>query len=296
VALSAQAGGVQAPAKINLTLEVLDRRSDDYHSIRSLMVPIDLCDDLEIAPADDFSFECDRAALQADNLAVRAFDALALEDRRFALRLRKRIPVQAGLGGGSSDAAAILTAAMNGSFGAVADRDWLSLARSLGSDVPFFLCGSGALVEGTGERITAIGALPDWYVLIVGPPTGVRTADAYARLDSIERPSRPRNGSQTLRALTALQRGDFDGVVESLSNDFQTVVGDEPSVARALAALRDAGAVKPTLAGSGSCVFALTQTAAQRDAIAARLQLPSEYATFHTRFRPAQSWRGIVPT
>lgn len=287
---------MQAPAKINLTLEVLDRRSDGYHSIRSLMVPIDLCDDLDIARADDFAFHCDRADLQADNLAVRAFDALELNDRRFALHLRKRVPVQAGLGGGSSDAAAILLAAMGGSFGSVPDRDWLSLARTLGSDVPFFLCGSGALVEGTGERVTAVGALPDWHVLVVRPPTGVRTADAYARLDSIERPSRPRNRSLTLRALTALQRGDFDGVVESLSNDFQTVVGDEPTIARALAALLDAGAAKPTLAGSGSCVFALTQTAAERDAIAARLQLPDEFATFRTRFRPAQAWRGDVPT
>jgi 4-diphosphocytidyl-2-C-methyl-D-erythritol kinase len=286
---------VQAPAKINLTLEVLDRRSDGYHGIRSLMVPIALCDELEIAPADTFHFKCDAPGLAADNLAVRAFEALALPNRGFSLTLRKAIPVQAGLGGGSSDAAAVLLAAMNGAFGKIPDRDWLALARSLGSDVPFFLCGSGALVEGTGERVTAVGPLPDWHVLIVQPPAGVSTADAYARIDAPSRPSRARNASITLRALTALQRGDFESVVACLSNDFQDVVGDEPAIAIALDALRNAGASSPLLSGSGSCVYALTRTVAERDAIAARLALPDDFARFETGFHHPQGWRGSVP-
>jgi len=286
---------VQAPAKINLTLEVLDRRSDGYHGIRSLMVPVDLCDELEIAPADAFCFDCDGPGLLADNLVVRAFDALGLDEPHFRLTLRKRIPVRAGLGGGSSDAAAVLLAAMDGAFGSIPDRDWLVLARSLGSDVPFFLSGSGALVESTGERVTAVGALPRWHVLIVQPPVGWSTADAYARLDAIARPPRPRNTSVTLRALAALQRGDFDVVTSCLTNDFQDVVATEEAIARGLGALREAGAAMPLLAGSGSCVFALTQTAAERDEIAARLQLPDEFVRFATSIRQPNAWRGSVP-
>ncbi|HEY5258202.1 MAG TPA: 4-(cytidine 5'-diphospho)-2-C-methyl-D-erythritol kinase [Candidatus Baltobacteraceae bacterium] len=286
---------LQAPAKLNLTLEVLEPRADGYHGVRSLMVPLDLCDEFEISPAANFHFECDRPSLRDDNLALAAFDALGSRPNA-AITLRKAIPVRAGLGGGSSDAAAVLLAAMSGSFGPPGDRDWLAIARSLGSDVPFFLAGSGALVEGTGERVTAVGALPDWHVLVVKPPVGVSTADAYARIDAAQRPARPRNTSVTLRALNALQRGDFDAMSHCLSNDFQDVVAAaEPAVARALAALAEAGAAAPLLAGSGACVFALTRTAAQRDEISARLQLPDEFARLATRFRQAAAWRGSVP-
>ena len=96
--------------------------------------------------------------------------------------MRKRIPVGAGLGGGSSDAAAILRAAIDGALGPLAAQDWLADARALGSDVPFFLTGTGALVEGTGERVTALGALPPWWVVVLAPAVHVDTGDAYRRL------------------------------------------------------------------------------------------------------------------
>jgi 4-diphosphocytidyl-2-C-methyl-D-erythritol kinase len=152
------------PAKINLTLEVVGRRDDGYHALRSVMVPLELADELQITRAGAFSFDCSDPALEgADNLVVQA--ALALEPPPdYALSLHKVIPTQAGLGGGSTDAAGVLRAAMSGAFGRRYDNDWLELARSLGSDVPFFLADTGALVEGTGERVTAVGALPPWHV------------------------------------------------------------------------------------------------------------------------------------
>ncbi|MHB8146780.1 MAG: 4-(cytidine 5'-diphospho)-2-C-methyl-D-erythritol kinase, partial [Vulcanimicrobiaceae bacterium] len=195
---------VNAPAKINLTLEVLSRRADGYHALRSLMVPLAFGDRLQIEPSERSAFSCSDPALGGqDNLAARAMRALAPAQPQ-ALHLTKHIPTEAGLGGGSSDAAAVLLAAMDGALGTIAPLDYLAVARSLGSDVPFFLARTGALVEGTGERVTAVGTLPNWHVLVVKPPVTVSTADAYARLDRYPRPARARAGSVTLRALAAL--------------------------------------------------------------------------------------------
>jgi len=285
----------RCPAKINLTLEVLDRRPDGYHALRSLMVPLELADELAIAPAASFSFSCSDPALEGEeNLVVRAARALVPLPAA-AIALTKIIPAQAGLGGGSSDAAGVLRAAMDGAFGQAYATDWLALARRLGSDVPFFLTDSGALVEGTGERVTAVGALPPWHVLAIKPPVAVSTARAYAQLDSVPRPSRPRNSSISLAALAALQRGDFDEVERALSNDFHDVIAaSTPEVARALDALRAAGARNALLAGSGSAVFTLARDAQSIAAIDARLDLDASYRRFPTAFAHGRSWRGSV--
>jgi 4-diphosphocytidyl-2-C-methyl-D-erythritol kinase len=283
------------PAKINLTLEVLDRRPDGYHALRSVMVPLELADALHIEPASSFAFICSDPTLAGDeNLAVRA--ARALEPLPAAkLILEKTIPIQAGLGGGSSDAAGVLRAAMAGAFDRTYAVDWLHVARSLGSDVPFFLADSAALVEGTGERVTAVGAVPPWHVLVVKPPLAVSTSAAFAQLDRLTRPSRPRNTSISLASLTALQRGDFDEVERALSNDFDEVIAAAtPQIARALDALRAAGARNSLLCGSGSAVFTLTRDAATIAAIEARLDLDATYLRFPTAFAHGRSWRGSV--
>ncbi len=280
------------PAKINLTLEVIGRRDDGYHALRSVMVPLELADELQIVPAGHFSFTCSDPALESDdNLVVRA--ALALKPPPdYTMILRKIIPTQAGLGGGSSDAAAVLRAAMAGAFGRSYAADWLALARSLGSDVPFFLSDSGALVEGTGERVTALGALPPWHVLVVKPPVAVSTAAAYAQLDRSPLPSRPRSTSSSLAMLAALQRGDFDEVTRALTNDFEEIIaGSTPEVARAIDALRRAGATNALLAGSGSAVFTLARDAQVIAQIVARLDLDAAYARYPTTFAQSHSWR-----
>lgn len=283
---------LHAPAKINLTLEVLQRRPDGYHTLRSLMVPLAFGDEVTIEDASAFSFTCDDAALAGpENLAVRAAHAAA-PDARIALQLYKHVPTQAGLGGGSSDAAAVLRAAMQGALGSLPDRDWLAIARGLGSDVPFFLCGTGALVEGTGERVTAIGALPPWHVLIVKPPVSVSTVTAYAKLDDVERPSRPRNDSVTLAALDALQRADFQATERLLCNDFHDVIAaTSTEVTRAVDALHAAGATNALLCGSGSAVFTLAQDALAIEAIRARLDLPAEFTRIATRFMETPQWQ-----
>ncbi|HYL27498.1 MAG TPA: 4-(cytidine 5'-diphospho)-2-C-methyl-D-erythritol kinase [Candidatus Nitrosotalea sp.] len=283
---------LRAPAKINLTLEVLARRDDGYHGIRSVMVPLDLADELAIEPAVRFRFECDRCELEGErNLAVRAIRALGAPPP-VHMRLSKRIPVEAGLGGGSSDAAAVLRAAMSGALGAAPNHDWLRVARALGSDVPFFLAGTAALVEGTGERITPAGSMPRWHVLIVKPPAAVSTAAAYSALDRLERPQRTRKDSASIAVLEALQRADFAAVEHRMQNDFhEMIVSQTREVAVAIDALRAAGASNALLAGSGSCVFTLGPDADAIGAIHSRLDLPADYVPFATAFAPTPQWR-----
>jgi 4-diphosphocytidyl-2-C-methyl-D-erythritol kinase len=284
---------VRAPAKINLTLEVLARRSDGYHGIRSVIVPLELADDLTIEPSAAFAFECDRKELAGEgNLALAALRAaFGTELPSVRMRLSKRIPVQAGLGGGSSDAAAVLRAAMAGAFGPAPRHDWMAVARALGSDVPFFLAGTAALVEGTGERVTPAGAIPPWHVLIVKPPVAVSTAEAYRELDRVERPSRARSGSVSIELLEALQRAEFERVAALMQNDFyDATVSRTPEVAAAVKALLAAGAGRVLLAGSGSCVFTLAPDLAGIEAVVERLKLPGTFEVFVTRFADTNAW------
>ncbi|HZZ65773.1 MAG TPA: 4-(cytidine 5'-diphospho)-2-C-methyl-D-erythritol kinase [Candidatus Baltobacteraceae bacterium] len=283
---------LRAPAKLNLTLEVLSRREDGLHALRSVMVPVDRYDEIVIEPAPAFRFTCDPAELSENNLAVRALDALGLSGAPMRMALRKHIPTGAGMGGGSSDAAAVLLAAQNGVFGPVDAVDYLQTARALGSDVPFFLVQTAALVEGTGERVTALGAVPAWHALVIKPPAAVETASAYRRIDAARRESRPRSDSVSLQVAQALQRGEFDIVERLLQNDFQDVlVPQVPEIAQALDRLREAGARHPVLTGSGSCVFAVFQDKIAAGACADRLALPAGYTAFTCGFVSGQPWR-----
>ncbi len=281
---------LQAPAKLNLSLEVLGRVAGGLHGVRSVMVPVDLCDELEISPGGEaLQFLCDDPALQSDNLVERAYRSLDLRSGA-KIGLRKNIPVQAGLGGGSSDAAAILLAAQRGVFDSVPQIDYVQAAMELGSDVPFFLVETAALVEGTGERVTALGKAPDWHAVVVKPPVSISTRDAYSALDENERGSRPRNASVSLSLGEALQRGDFDRVIELQQNDFFDVVTSTAEVAQAIEMLREAGARKPMLSGSGSAVYALTRTAAERDKLAERIVTVPEFEIFACAFRSGAAW------
>jgi 4-diphosphocytidyl-2-C-methyl-D-erythritol kinase len=285
---------LKAPAKINLTLEVMACRDDGYHALRSLMVPVGIYDEIAVEPAAARTFACADERVGADNSVVKALAAAACAP--VAVRLDKHIPIGGGLGGGSSDAAAVLRAAMEGQIpragGAV---DWLAAARSLGSDVPFFLAGTGALVEGTGERVTAVGSLPPWWTVVVRPPVDVATAAAYRMLDDeregAPQATRPRSTSASLDAVEALQRRDFNAVVALLGNDFERVVLRAfPDVARAHAALAEASGGRALLSGSGSCSFALFETQAPAREAAARIAA-SVAQSFVAPFASGAQWR-----
>lgn len=287
---------LRAPAKLNFTLEVLDASSGGLHMLRSVMVPIALYDEIRILLGTSSpGFTSSHADLEKDNLIMRALESLRVDLNAVGVHLLKHIPVGAGLGGGSSDAASILIAASSGAFGNGGNNDFLSLAQTLGSDVPFFLTQTGALVEGSGERVTAIGALPPWWSVVVHPPVHVSTATAYAALDVARagrrQQRRARRDSASLNAVSALQRADFPAVQQLLSNDFQSIMSVRHAPVReALDALRVAGAQNPTLTGSGSCVFALAQTQDEAQGILTRLPLAATFRTYVAAFHHSPAW------
>lgn len=186
---------VEAPAKLNLSLRVLRKREDGFHEIDSLMVRIPgLHDRLELRPAEADAFRCDDAGVPADgtNLVLRARDAYRAATGLFSplsIQLEKRVPHGAGLGGGSSDAAATLEAMDRLHGGVLGTARLMEIAATLGSDVPFFLGAPTARVGGRGERIESVENPPSLPVLLLKPAFGVATPDAYRRWgDSRELP------------------------------------------------------------------------------------------------------------
>lgn len=261
---------VLAPAKVNLALRVLARRPDGYHDIDTLFQAVELYDEVEVdLDGDGVELEVEgRSDLGPSerNLAYRAavaFVNAAGSDAAIRIRLTKRIPVGAGLGGGSSDAAAVLRclAALLGGVGADTVR---SIGAALGSDVPFFLGVSPlARGRGRGELLQPLEPLPAADIVIVSPPVRVSTADAYRALAL----SAGGLGDTTKRELVVPAWADAHEVAV---NDFQAVVArSHPEVAQALEALRGAGARLALMSGSGSSCFGLFEDGAgARDAAA----------------------------
>lgn len=260
-----------APAKLNLGLQVLRRRADGFHDLASVFVPIGWADAVTATDAHDLSLACSDPALPTDggNLVLRA--AAALRDlsrtrRGAALHLDKRVPYGAGLGSGSSDAAATLRL-LDELWGlGIPDTALADLALGLGSDVPFFLVGAPALATGRGELLTPIpdaGGVgwrcPFWLVVAV-PPIHVPTAQAYALVSP--------NDADRPNLVAALTSNDLDRWRADLTNDFQAPVeATFPGVAAARRALLSAGAGYASLSGSGSAVFGAFE--AEADARAA---------------------------
>lgn len=250
-----------APAKINWTLEVLGRRGDGYHEIRSVIQTIDLCDVVYLEAADKLSLEVSgEHEATEDDLALKAARALAERVGRelpAAIRIEKRIPVAAGLGGGSSDAAALLRC-MNcfHSLG-LSQEELAAIGAGVGSDVPFFVFGGTALVEGRGERVTPLRDMAEkWAVLIVPPVAPVeKTERMYAALTQADFG----DGSGTQAAMEAIQAGlTLDDWL--ITNVFERAAYE---VFHDLAAYRyalvKAGASAVYLAGSGPGLFALAK-------------------------------------
>ncbi len=259
-----------APAKLNLFLHVLGRRADGYHEIQTAFQLIDLADSLVIAARADGAIrrpEGPDEVPEDDDICVRAARRLQAEGgvRRGAdIRLAKRIPIQGGLGGGSSDAATTLVA-LNEIWGLHFDAGRLAaLGRELGADVPLFVHGRSAWAEGVGERLTPL-ELPERHFAIVYPGAGVSTAEVF------QAPELTRNSAKTtIRGfLKAGGRNDCEAVVAAR----------HPRVREALDWLRQRGEAR--LTGTGSCVFAAY--ADERSARAALAKLPPRWSGFLAR-------------
>jgi 4-diphosphocytidyl-2-C-methyl-D-erythritol kinase len=262
-----------AAAKVNLALEVLGKRADGYHEVTTVMQTVDLTDRLTLEDADDLTLTTTSPEIPVDasNLALRAAAALreaaGTIDRGVNVRLDKRIPVAAGLGGGSSNAAAVLLG-LNRLWGLRWPVARLAeVAETLGSDVPFFLKGGVALGTGRGEQITPLTGVPMALVL-VNPGTPLSTAAVYGRVT----PAMYTDGERTRRVIEALRARKPFRVAASLYNGLEAAaqeVGGE--LVRLRAALMAAGARGALMSGSGPTVFAVARSFEQARQIRARV-------------------------
>jgi 4-diphosphocytidyl-2-C-methyl-D-erythritol kinase len=273
-----------AYAKINLTLDVGARRPDGYHDISSVMQTVSLHDTLTVTrtadapgvrlevtgdegagiPADESNL-VHRAAVRLQKVAAARGD---IPGNRSGLHilLHKRIPSQAGLGGGSSDAAATLLAVNDLLELALSHSRLTEIGAALGADVPFFLTGGTAWVEGLGERVTALPPLlPPWFLVVIKPHVGVSTAAAYAALDAL--PGRV-PGTATDGWLRGGQR---------MANDFESVIlPGYPEIAAACVLLHQTEqtdeSFRPLLCGSGSCLFRRVSTQEEGERLAGEVK------------------------
>jgi 4-diphosphocytidyl-2-C-methyl-D-erythritol kinase len=268
---------IAAHAKINLFLRVLAREADGYHGIETLFGLVDLADELTVErrePSHGITIEVTGAETGPDdqNLAVRA--ARLVLDATTArlgvhLRLAKRIPVQAGLGGGSSDAAAALTAVNLLAGGAIPRHELLQFATRLGADVPFLFANSPlALAWGHGERMMRLPPLPAAPALLVVPPVQIPTADAYRWVDETNR----EGGRRGAVALDADVLGSWGDVARMAGNDFEAAVfGRHQPVRQAFEALVQTGPLLCRMTGSGSALVAVYRVPRDRDDAVMRL-------------------------
>jgi 4-diphosphocytidyl-2-C-methyl-D-erythritol kinase len=272
-----------APAKLNLFLEILRKRPDGYHELESLMVAIDLFDTLELRATSDgkISLTCESASLSAgpDNLVHRAAVALRVSVRHPELgaeiRLTKRIPTQAGLGGGSSDAAAALVGLNRIWKLGLTREELLVIAASIGSDVAFFLTLPAAWCTGRGETVvmepTPTSACAPgesgFYFVLVCPPVGLGTAGVYGRLAV---PVEPVAGD---RVRAAFRTGAADALGRALFNRLEEpAFGLEPLVGRIRHRLGALGPCGALMSGSGSAVFAVCRDRAHAIEVAGAFQ------------------------
>jgi len=279
-----------APAKLNLYLEVLGKRDDGFHELETLMAPIRLYDRLQWRPGDQgesgFSLRFDpstsaglQSAVPVDrrNLVWQAAELLARDAGVAATGqfiLTKRIPTQAGLGGGSSDAAAARVLA-NAAWGLDYSRDELSrLAAQLGSDIPFFLPGQSAVCRGRGERVEPVARLPRLDVVIAVPPEGVSTASAFRALAAAPggwgREAESRN--RLSRLLETLRSGSLAAAGRWMTNRLQSVAAELcPWIRRLGTAFASTSCHGHMLTGSGSAYFAVMRSARHARRVAAEL-------------------------
>lgn len=255
----------KAPAKVNLHLGVhLERDERGYHRVETLMAAVDVCDVVEVEEADATSVSCapDPGVDQQRNTAFRAWEELSRRVEGIppvAIRISKRIPSEAGLGGGSSDAGAVLRALCQMAGIDVADERVLAAASAVGADVPFFLDPRPTLLAGAGDipvqKLERTGEL--WVVLARADGPGVSTPEAYACFDRAPIEPADPNG-----ICEALESGDAHAAGRLLFNNLEHVAcALSPQVMDVLEELRSCeGALGATVCGSGSCCFALCET------------------------------------
>ncbi len=248
-------------AKINLCLDVAGKRSDGYHELKMVMVPIDFYDVLEMIPSNETKLETNKVYLPVNekNSIIKAFNIMKeryhLYDN-FTFRLQKHIPTRAGLAGGSADAASVIRM-LDAYYGLGMNvQEKIEVGKMVGSDVPFCLINKPAMVEGTGDIIMPFTCYLDFELLLVKPKKGVSTKEAFELVDSQE-PVHP--DCNAVRE--GLILGDYQKVVNNLGNSLEaaslTLVEEIKEVKEKMIALGFDGVL---MSGSGSTVFGISQS------------------------------------
>jgi len=286
-----------APAKINLGLRVRGRRDDGYHLLDSLFLPLDLADRVEVCREEREGIALtvtgparEGVPVGPENLVWRA--AAGYLERSglvggVAIALEKRVPSPAGLGGGSSDAAAVLRALqVEAGSASLSPHALAELALSLGADVPFFLAPVPSQVTGIGERIARLAGAPELALLLIHPGIPLATAEVYRRLDARGASLTPAGPDPTIRTRWA-SGGHLDPVewAELTHNDLEPAATELcPPIRMLRQRLAEAGAQGVGMSGSGPTVYGVFEDAAQRDEVEAALVMES----------PARSWRAVT--
>ena len=249
-------------AKINLTLDVLGKREDGYHDLRSIMQTLSIRDDIEIdvGTGKPWALTCDKEDVPCDerNLAWKAAkvycDALGKDPQGLEIRINKRIPSQAGMGGGSADAAAVLRA-LNRHYGEPLSIWALAeLGAQVGSDVPFCVVGGTCMCEGRGERLRKLPDMPQCIFVVVKPEFSVSTPDLFRKIDEVQIATRPDQKAVE----SGLLSGDLEKVAHNLCNVFDPVVtADHLELNYIKSLFHQYGAIGYQMTGSGSAVYAI---------------------------------------
>lgn len=254
---------VQAPAKLNLTLDVLGRRPDGYHEMKMVMQSVSLADTLtlETGPGEGISLSSNLGFLPVDgrNLAAAAAQKLAeaagADFGHLTIRLNKQVPVCAGMAGGSSDAAAVLRGLNELLNLGLSPEALARIGGAVGSDVPYCVLGGTALAEGRGERVTPLPPLPQCWAVLAKPGFPISTPELFHRLDSLRLRCHP----DTAGMVSALAGGDLPGAARRLFNVFEEMLParQRERVEELKQALLHAGALGASMSGTGPTVFGL---------------------------------------
>lgn len=275
-----------AYAKINLTLDILGKREDGYHEIESVMQQITLCDDVEIdvETGEDWKLECDWEEVPTDssNLAWKAaglfYKSIGKDPQGITIRITKRIPMGAGLAGGSADAAAVLRALNRHEGEPYTIWDLARLSAKVGSDVPFCVLGGTCLATGRGEILTQLLPMPQCFYCIAKPEFSVSTPELYAAFDRAEVVYHPDNkGMQK-----SLDQHDLMHVAGYVGNVMEPIVSaDHPEIQEIKTVMNDCGASGTAMTGSGSAVYGIFDSFDM--AAMASMQLMEKYKTYLSR-------------
>lgn len=259
-----------AYAKINLILYVTGRRTDGYHTIETIMQSLSLHDDVTVTLSPGqaaIQLTCSNPALPTDttNLAYKAaalfYKTVAIPTPNCEIHLEKRIPLAAGLAGGSADAAAVLHALNKLHQTALSQDTLCQIGLQLGADIPYCICGGTMFAQGIGEILSPLTSLPSCWMVLCKPDFSISTVEAYRAIDSQPLPAQ----TYTADMRRAIAEGNLEKICRYLSNDLEKVAPQQQEIAEIKTILRKSGALGALMSGSGPTVFGIFSTQAQAE-------------------------------